>query len=256
MFCICSSFFLLCIQYSRYGLWGRGLYFAEQASYSYRFAYDPSLLRPASDNASFASMGNRSQGLDDEREMFMVKLNVGEHIELAQDPTLSVPPLNETTGNKYNTVSGTTQDAHVFIVYENGRAYPEYLVRFYRGGRDTDRTPFATREEAQHVQSIMALRNITACASTEQATEARVVWRFQDASRIRTRWLDYPGAQHKVLEQAYEAFSNDPAKATVTIQGPKWKYEIDFVEMKQTNLGHRNHTRRAIIRDIISEFSC
>ena len=244
------------MQYCEVGLWGRGIYFAEEASYSYNFSYDPSLLRPASDNASFASMGNRSQGLEGERELFMVKLNVGDYVELAPNRTLTVPPLNENTSYKYNTVAGTTKGAHVFIVYENGRAYPEYLVRFYRGDRDPARTPFESREEAQSLQSSMALRHITACASKEQASEARVVWRFQGASSTRTRWVDYPAVQHKVLEQAYEAFMSGSAEATVTIQGPKWKYKIDFVEMKQTNLDHRNHTRRAIKRDIISEFSC
>ena len=36
----------------------------------------------------------------------------------------------------------------MFIVYENGRAYPRYRVRYYRGERDPERTPFASREEA------------------------------------------------------------------------------------------------------------
>jgi hypothetical protein len=37
------------------------------------------------------------------------------------------------------------------VVYENGRAYPQYLVRYYVGPRDPVRTPYATREEAQAV---------------------------------------------------------------------------------------------------------
>lgn len=36
----------------------------------------------------------------------------------------------------------------MFIVYENGRAYPRYRVRYYRGERDPERTPFASREDA------------------------------------------------------------------------------------------------------------
>eukprot|EP01051_Picozoa_sp_SAG22_P012072 SAG22_NODE_1224_length_5119_cov_2.362550_2_plen_207_part_00 len=76
----------------------------------------------------------------------------------------NAPPIAG-TGMKYNTVRGFTQtdrkDANgnwsknmdcpksmVWIVYENGRAYPEYLVRYYRGERDEARTPFATREDA------------------------------------------------------------------------------------------------------------
>jgi hypothetical protein len=68
---------------------------------------------------------------------------------------------------KYNTVRGCTQTdkkdpraprgwaknsdcprSQVWIVYENGRAYPQYLVRYMRGGRDPARTPYASRAEA------------------------------------------------------------------------------------------------------------
>jgi hypothetical protein len=50
--------------------------------------------------------------------------------------------------NKYNTVTGNTAGSQVWIVYENGRAYPDYLVRFYRNARDPARTPFASRADA------------------------------------------------------------------------------------------------------------
>ena len=32
---------------------------------------------------------------------------------------------------------------------ENGRAYPEYLVRYYIGDRDRKRSPYASVEEAR-----------------------------------------------------------------------------------------------------------
>jgi hypothetical protein len=68
-------------------------------------------------------------------------------------------------GLKFNTVQGYTQTdkkledgtwtkdekcprSKVWIVYENGRAYPQYLVRYYRGAYDPQRVPFETREKA------------------------------------------------------------------------------------------------------------
>jgi hypothetical protein len=36
----------------------------------------------------------------------------------------------------------------VWIVYENGRAYPDYLVRYYKGKRDK-RTPYESLQEAE-----------------------------------------------------------------------------------------------------------
>lgn len=66
---------------------------------------------------------------------------------------------------RYNTVCGYTMTdqqradgsyikksscpySRVYIVYENGRALPQYVIRYYRGERDRKRTPYATREEA------------------------------------------------------------------------------------------------------------
>eukprot|EP01048_Picozoa_sp_COSAG05_P000173 COSAG05_NODE_4_length_49189_cov_157.128784_36_plen_311_part_00 len=68
-------------------------------------------------------------------------------------------------GERYDTVCGFTQTdiklssgkwgknpecprSKVYIVYENGRAYPEYVVRYYQGARDSARTPYATKAEA------------------------------------------------------------------------------------------------------------
>ena len=50
--------------------------------------------------------------------------------------------------NKFNAVTGNTAGSQAWIVYENGRAYPDYLVRFYRSTRDPARTPYASRADA------------------------------------------------------------------------------------------------------------
>jgi hypothetical protein len=74
-------------------------------------------------------------------------------------PRLVAPP-DGGSRDKYNTVRGYTQTdkraadgtwskneecprSRVWSVFENGRAYPEYLVRYYRGARDPARTPYA-----------------------------------------------------------------------------------------------------------------
>jgi hypothetical protein len=36
---------------------------------------------------------------------------------------------------------------------ENGRAYPDYLVRYYRGERDPSRTPYVTKHEAMQISN-------------------------------------------------------------------------------------------------------
>ena len=42
----------------------------------------------------------------------------------------------------------TCPRSKVWVIFENGRAYPKYLVRYYRGDRDARRTQFETREHA------------------------------------------------------------------------------------------------------------
>ena len=63
--------------------------------------------------------------------MFRVKLLVGAHKHIMpNDNTLKHPPLMPGGGARYDTVTGDTNGSKVYVVYENGRAYPEYLVTF------------------------------------------------------------------------------------------------------------------------------
>ena len=98
------------------------MYFVLNASYSDKFAFKP-------------AAGQKS--------MMLCKLLAGDCIEMAgntqESKNLKFPPSNQSTGRRYDTVTGTTQRSKVFIVYENGRAYPEYLVTYndpeYGGGQ-------------------------------------------------------------------------------------------------------------------------
>ena len=49
---------------------------------------------------------------------------------MASDSSLKVCPDKPAGGGRYDTVTGTTNGSKVYIVYENGRAYPEYLVTY------------------------------------------------------------------------------------------------------------------------------
>ena len=157
------------MQFASAGFWGRGLYFAAEAGYSHEYA-------TRGENSAAV---NRFE--DDEREMMLVSLLTGRVATMGRDNTLIVPPfLNAAkssymgksgeharytggSGERFNTVSGYTgggknhdgpacKDRHpwskVWVVYENGRAYPTHVVRYYLGKRDPERTPYASREEA------------------------------------------------------------------------------------------------------------
>jgi O-acetyl-ADP-ribose deacetylase (regulator of RNase III) len=100
------------MRYSQPGLWGKGCYFAQNAVYS-------------------ASGYAHTSGSN--KQMFLAKVAVGESIKLNQDGTIALPPVKTTGGDfassiRYDAVN--SPDGNIFIIYENSRAYPSYLITF------------------------------------------------------------------------------------------------------------------------------
>jgi hypothetical protein len=132
----------------------RGIYFAADSAYSHKFAFNPKEgLRE-----DMQSWTERPESQDDEKELFLAKLLVGKEIRMDKNNTLRVPPTDPKSGHRFNTIRGEVRykssdgkrfQSDCWVVYENGRAYPEFLVRYYRGTRDLMRTPFETQEDAK-----------------------------------------------------------------------------------------------------------
>jgi hypothetical protein len=123
--------------------------------------------------------------------MFLVKLLAGDvkvmdrnanpaMEEVCKD--LVTPPYNDNTKSLYDTVMGIVDDEYntkVYVVYENGRAYPEYLVRYYLGQRDPERTPFDSLQEAllhkkerkENLDTVDSTPTSTASINAEAETE-------------------------------------------------------------------------------------
>ena len=97
------------MQYCESGMWGKGIYFAERASYSDNYVH------------------RNAQG---QKLVMLTKLLAGEeqHI-MPNDRSLRFPP-KKPNGARFDTVTGDTGGSKVYVVYENGRAYPEYLVTY------------------------------------------------------------------------------------------------------------------------------
>ena len=66
--------------------------------------------------------------------MILANLVCGEETHLDPDPSLRLCPFKgapgTSSGKRYDTVTGTKEGTKVYVVYENGRAYPEYLVTY------------------------------------------------------------------------------------------------------------------------------
>lgn len=96
------------------GLWGRGSYFARNASYSCQ---------------------NYSSKLDDtKRQVFLAHVLIGESYDYKEqnDQSLLLPPKkNQTISNaRYNSVTGVTGGSRVYIIYDNRVTYPTFLITF------------------------------------------------------------------------------------------------------------------------------
>jgi len=105
-------------QFASEGYWGKGTYFAEKACYSHHYAHIPK------DN-------------QDHRQLFLAEVIVGEAVVLKPDRTLKVPPEKQTKHSdvgmaveRYDSVEGVTGGSRVWVVYDNNKAYPSYLVTY------------------------------------------------------------------------------------------------------------------------------
>ena len=91
-------------------MWGKGLYFAENANYSYNYSYK---------NVAMNS-----------RTFFLAEILLGEIKVLPSDTTLKTPPVNQLTNKPYDSVQGNTNGSDVYMVYANQKVYPRYLVTY------------------------------------------------------------------------------------------------------------------------------
>ena len=103
------------MRFSAQGMWGTGNYFAVNANYSHAYAH--------------STAGGQ-------RQMFLVKVVVGASFDCPSNRSLRMPPekKSKTTSlfgvERYDSVSGVTQGSKVYIIYDNLKAYPFYLITY------------------------------------------------------------------------------------------------------------------------------
>ena len=110
------------LRHSDTGMWGKGSYFAVNASYSSGYSYQKRVLR-------------QSNPL---HQMFVAKVLTGACITLDPDDQLRFPPERtdqQEGGNvkirrRHDSVQGTTGGSEVYIVYDNAQSYPAYLITY------------------------------------------------------------------------------------------------------------------------------
>ncbi|XP_011404758.1 PREDICTED: uncharacterized protein LOC105313219 [Amphimedon queenslandica] len=96
-------------RYGGQGLWGKGAYFAVNASYS---------------GGSYAF--NSPQG----RQIFLAFVLTGDSKAMGSDKSLVTPPKKEDGSGDYDSVNGLSGSSQVYIVYDHDKSYPAYLITF------------------------------------------------------------------------------------------------------------------------------
>ena len=96
------------IRFYNGGMWGQGIYFAEDASCSDGYAF---------------TKGN-------EKQLFFCNVLLGDCIRLQSDNSLRKPPRNPRSNQSYDSVMGHTGGSNVYIIYDNKKAYPSFLVTY------------------------------------------------------------------------------------------------------------------------------
>ncbi|EFA74530.1 hypothetical protein PPL_00028 [Heterostelium album PN500] len=115
-------------RFSANGMWGLATYFAKNASYSHNYSY--SYTSTEDSTSILYKVKAREQP---QRQMFLARVFIGDCIHVMPNQPLKKPPKKETSkeyAEYYDTVSGETQGSYVYMVYENNRAYPEYLITY------------------------------------------------------------------------------------------------------------------------------
>ena len=104
------------IKFSSQGLWGRGNYFAVNASYSHSYAHSV-----------------HGTGM---RKILAAFVLTGLSYHSNQDSSLTMPPYrseqDEPSGirRRYHSVNGVTGGTIVYITYDNNLAYPAYVITY------------------------------------------------------------------------------------------------------------------------------
>lgn len=94
-------------RYCTEGMWGRGTYFAVNASYSDYYSFKDRNIR----------------------KMILARVLIGEACKIQEGRSLTHPPHKPgSSTERYDSVQGFSNGSEIFVVYEFEQAYPEYLI--------------------------------------------------------------------------------------------------------------------------------
>ena len=76
----------------------------------------------------FAVDANYSMGYSSGRQMFQVRVLVGETV--LGNSSLRTAPVKSGTNRPYDSVTNSTNSPSMYVIFHDAQAYPEYLISF------------------------------------------------------------------------------------------------------------------------------
>lgn len=126
-------------------------------------------------------------------------------------------------------------------------------MHYYRGARDLEQSPYATKAKA--VQKGIASSDIemglklpvagSGSSTSSNSSSSDVTWEYRDNNG----WKPFSSMHQAIIERHHQAFTKKKVRSSkVTINTDEWKYEVDVARLVQRNVDHRGHKRRDIQR--------
>ena len=96
-------------------MYGKAIYFAADSNYSDSYKH----IR-------------KEDGM---KQMLYARVMIGNTVEMKQDKNsknlLTPPAIDPKNPNKrYDSVKGRGENSDIYMIYENGKAYPEYVISY------------------------------------------------------------------------------------------------------------------------------
>lgn len=112
----------------------------------------------------------------------------------------------------------------------------------------SDTTPAPKSKTIAPVVSLPSVSFPSASTVVETGPKFTHKWQYDDNG-----FHDYDKEASKEVEAAYQDYLKSPGCWDVrAVKSGKWEYQVDFPNMKQTNIQHEKHTQRSIRRVNIS----
>lgn len=107
------------------------------------------------------------------------------------------------------------------------------------------KTTFATKI-AKKTKKTIAPATPKPIGSIGKAAIKPYIWQYTDDAG---RFQNYDALASDTVEECYEEYLKNPHMMDVrAVRSGDWQYQVDFLQMKQTNILHQNHRVRTIRR--------